>query len=92
MAAATSNNVPSVDIAAQFRDHQRVIATLDTLINLIRAIRPDVLAKGSDYTVEQVVGAEDVKSWQGEVALIQLVDGKSSTRIVQAIQSVSNPS
>jgi len=79
-------------------DRARVLAALaavdavvlfdeDTPIDLIRAVRPEVLAKGSDYTVEQVVGAEDVKSWQGEVALVELVAGKSSTQIVKAIRT-----
>jgi D-beta-D-heptose 7-phosphate kinase/D-beta-D-heptose 1-phosphate adenosyltransferase len=79
-------------------DRARVLAALaavdavvlfdeDTPRKLIRAIRPEVLAKGSDYTVEQVVGAEEIKAWNGEVALIELVAGKSSTRIVNAIRT-----
>jgi D-beta-D-heptose 7-phosphate kinase/D-beta-D-heptose 1-phosphate adenosyltransferase len=79
-------------------DRARVLAALaavdavvlfdeDTPLKLIRAIRPEVLAKGSDYTVEQVVGAEEIKAWNGEVALIELVAGKSSTRIVNTIRT-----
>ncbi len=79
-------------------DRARVLAALaavdavvlfdeETPIDLIRAVRPEVLAKGSDYTVEQVVGAEDVATWQGEVALIELVEGKSSTQIVKTIRT-----
>ena len=58
-------------------DRARVLAALaavdavvlfdeDTPLELLRAIRPDVLAKGSDYTVEQVVGAEEIKAWREE--------------------------
>jgi D-beta-D-heptose 7-phosphate kinase/D-beta-D-heptose 1-phosphate adenosyltransferase len=54
----------------------------DTPLNLIRAIKPDVLAKGSDYTEDQVVGGEDVKSWGGCVALVDLVPGRSTSKII----------
>jgi D-beta-D-heptose 7-phosphate kinase/D-beta-D-heptose 1-phosphate adenosyltransferase len=51
----------------------------DTPIEMIRSLRPDVLVKGADYTAEQVVGAEDVRGWGGEVFLAQLVPGASTT-------------
>jgi D-beta-D-heptose 7-phosphate kinase/D-beta-D-heptose 1-phosphate adenosyltransferase len=51
----------------------------DTPISLIAAIRPDVLVKGADYRKEQVVGGELVESYGGRIALIELVDGKSTT-------------
>lgn len=51
----------------------------DTPLDLIRALKPDVLVKGADYTVDQVVGAEDVQSWGGQVVLASLVDGQSTT-------------
>jgi D-beta-D-heptose 7-phosphate kinase/D-beta-D-heptose 1-phosphate adenosyltransferase len=54
----------------------------DTPIDLIAALRPDVLIKGSDYTVDTVVGAEIVQSWGGGVALIDLVPGHSSTKLI----------
>ena len=53
-----------------------VIFEEDT-IDLIRVLKPDVLVKGADYTVDEVVGAEDVKSWGGEVVLVELLDGHS---------------
>lgn len=53
----------------------------DTPLELIRAIRPDVLVKGADYTVDTVVGASDVQSWGGKVVLAQLVEGQSTTAI-----------
>ena len=52
----------------------------DTPMELIRAIRPDVIVKGADYRAEQVVGADFVKSYGGEVVLARLVDGESTSR------------
>ena len=54
----------------------------DTPLAIIDALRPDVLFKGSDYTVDTVVGHELVQGYGGEVELIDLVDGYSTTRIV----------
>jgi D-beta-D-heptose 7-phosphate kinase/D-beta-D-heptose 1-phosphate adenosyltransferase len=78
------------------QDRARVLAALesvdavvlfdtDTPIDMIRAVRPDVLVKGSDYTEAQVVGAEDVKGWGGRVALIDFLPGRSSTTIMNRI-------
>ena len=57
----------------------------DTPINLINAVRPDVLVKGSDYREDQIVGAREVRSWGGNVVLVPLVEGPSTTRIVSKI-------
>jgi D-beta-D-heptose 7-phosphate kinase/D-beta-D-heptose 1-phosphate adenosyltransferase len=58
----------------------------ETPLNLIKALRPDVLAKGADYTEDQVVGAAEIKSWGGRVAIIPLVDGRSTTAILSRAQ------
>ncbi|MGY6768564.1 D-glycero-beta-D-manno-heptose 1-phosphate adenylyltransferase [Komagataeibacter sp. NFXK3] len=55
----------------------------ETPIEAIRALRPDVLVKGADYTEEQVVGAPFVRGYGGRVALIDLIDGRSTTSLVQ---------
>ena len=57
----------------------------DTPMDLIRAIRPDVLVKGEDYAKEQVVGWEFVESCGGRVALAPLVDGRSTSGVIQRI-------
>ncbi len=57
----------------------------DTPLELIRAVRPQVLVKGADYTPEGVVGKEVVESYGGRVELIQFVDGKSTTNIIEKI-------
>jgi D-beta-D-heptose 7-phosphate kinase/D-beta-D-heptose 1-phosphate adenosyltransferase len=51
----------------------------DTPIELIRAIRPDVLVKGADYRIDQVVGADVVQSHGGRVMLADLLAGHSTT-------------
>lgn len=51
----------------------------DTPLDLIRAVQPDVLIKGGDYTRESVVGADVVEARGGKVVLVQLVAGKSTT-------------
>lgn len=79
-------------------DRARVLAALeavdavilfdeDTPLELIQTIRPDVIAKGSDYTEAQVVGAAEVKSWGGKVALIPIVPGRSTTGILEKLVS-----
>ncbi|PZP84646.1 MAG: bifunctional heptose 7-phosphate kinase/heptose 1-phosphate adenyltransferase [Azospirillum brasilense] len=55
----------------------------ETPLNLIRALQPDVLMKGADYTKEQVVGWELVESYGGRVELIPLKDGYSTTGIIK---------
>ena len=62
-----------------------VVFEEDTPIELIRAIRPDILAKGADYTPETVVGRELVESWGGRVELVALEEGKSTTGTIQKI-------
>ncbi len=57
----------------------------DTPENLLRAVKPDVLVKGGDYGVEQVVGADIVKAYGGEVRVLGLVENSSTTAIVNKI-------
>jgi D-beta-D-heptose 7-phosphate kinase / D-beta-D-heptose 1-phosphate adenosyltransferase len=75
-------------------DRARVLAALeaidavilfdeDTPLNLIHAVKPDVIVKGDDYTEEQVVGGVEVKSWGGQVKLIPLVQGRSTSKIIE---------
>lgn len=62
-----------------------VIFDEDTPLELIAALRPDILVKGADYTPEGVVGKDLVESWGGRVELIEFVDGKSTTNIIDRI-------
>lgn len=64
----------AVDLVAIFED--------DTPLELIRQIRPSVLVKGGDYTREQVVGHEIVEANGGEVVLVNILPGFSTTSLV----------
>ena len=78
------------------QDRARVLAALaavdavilfdeDTPLQLIDLVRPDVIVKGDDYTEEQVVGGTEVKSWGGSVKLIPLIQGRSTSKILEKI-------
>ncbi len=62
-----------------------VIFAEETPLRLIETLRPDVLVKGGDYTLDTVVGREQVESWGGRVELIKFVQGKSTTGLVDKI-------
>ncbi|MBX3378235.1 MAG: D-glycero-beta-D-manno-heptose 1-phosphate adenylyltransferase [Phycisphaeraceae bacterium] len=57
----------------------------DTPIRLIESLRPDVLVKGADYRKDQVVGGPLVESYGGRIALVELVQGKSTTETIAKI-------
>ena len=56
----------------------------DTPLALIEALQPDVLIKGSDYTIDRVVGADIVQARGGRVVLVDLEEGHSTSRLVAA--------
>lgn len=58
----------------------------DTPIALIEALRPDVLVKGADYALEQVVGGEFVRGYGGQVLLATLEPGFSTTRTIERLR------
>ncbi|MCX8163740.1 MAG: D-glycero-beta-D-manno-heptose-7-phosphate kinase [Candidatus Micrarchaeota archaeon] len=64
-----------------------VIFDEDTPIELIKKIKPDILVKGKDYKKEDVVGREIVESYGGKVELIELLEGISTTSIVEKISN-----
>ena len=64
-----------------------VLFDQDTPLELIQAIGPDVLVKGGDYTEDQIVGAEVVKARGGEVRSLKLVEGFSTTALVERIRN-----
>ncbi|HZK78839.1 MAG TPA: D-glycero-beta-D-manno-heptose 1-phosphate adenylyltransferase [Gemmatimonadaceae bacterium] len=67
----------SVDVVVLFTD--------DTPLELILSLKPDVIAKGGDYTVEQIVGAREVRGWGGEAVVIPLTPGHSTTSIIEKL-------
>jgi D-beta-D-heptose 7-phosphate kinase/D-beta-D-heptose 1-phosphate adenosyltransferase len=58
----------------------------DTPLQLIRALRPDVLVKGGDYDEATIVGAADVRAWGGDVVVVPLTPGQSTTSIVEKLR------
>jgi len=69
--AAVLASLASVDLVCLFEE--------DTPLELLKLIRPDLLIKGADYTRDTVVGAAEVESWGGSVALAELLPGHSTT-------------
>jgi D-beta-D-heptose 7-phosphate kinase/D-beta-D-heptose 1-phosphate adenosyltransferase len=63
-----------------------VIFGEDTPLELITALAPDVLVKGGDYTPETIVGAALVSARGGEVVVIPLTPGHSTTRTVEKLR------
>ncbi len=57
----------------------------DTPLELINLVRPDVLVKGGDYTLEQIVGAKEVLSWGGRVVINPIIPGFSTTAVLEKI-------
>ena len=64
-----------------------VVFDEDTPQNLISTLLPDILVKGADYSVENIVGAKEVIANGGSVKTINFVEGYSSTSIIKKIQS-----
>ncbi|MFZ1783842.1 MAG: D-glycero-beta-D-manno-heptose 1-phosphate adenylyltransferase [Ferruginibacter sp.] len=59
----------------------------DTPANLITAIMPDVLVKGGDYTLDQIVGAKEVIAHGGEVKMVPILEGFSTTAIIEKMKA-----
>lgn len=64
-----------------------VLFSEPTPLELIVSIKPDVLVKGGDYKVEDIVGAKEVMSWGGQVIVNPIVEGFSTTSIINKIQN-----
>ena len=62
----------------------------DTPESLLRALKPEILVKGGDYTLEQVVGGEYVKSYGGEVKALEFLDNCSTSAIVEKMREVGD--
>ncbi len=73
--ATVMASLAPVDLVTLFDD--------DTPLALIRALHPDVLVKGSDYTVDQVVGGDLVAGWGGRVLLVDLAEGHSTSATIR---------
>jgi D-beta-D-heptose 7-phosphate kinase/D-beta-D-heptose 1-phosphate adenosyltransferase len=81
--ASVIAGLASVDAVTSFED--------DTPLDLINQLRPDVLIKGGDYTVETVVGATEVHAAGGRVVLIDLLAEHSTTGTINRMQQPTEP-
>lgn len=63
-----------------------VLFEQDTPLELIRHLRPDVLVKGGDYTAATIVGAREVTGWGGEVVVVPLREGHSTTSTIARLR------
>jgi D-beta-D-heptose 7-phosphate kinase/D-beta-D-heptose 1-phosphate adenosyltransferase len=77
--AAMLSALACVDLVVHFDE--------DTPLELIRAIEPHILVKGSDYKPSQVVGKEVVEAYGGRVKLVDLVEGYSTTQLARRVRS-----
>lgn len=75
--AAVLASLSAVDLVVIFAE--------DTPLNLISVLRPDILVKGADYTVDTVVGRDEVESWGGKVVLADILDGHSTTATLRRL-------
>jgi D-beta-D-heptose 7-phosphate kinase/D-beta-D-heptose 1-phosphate adenosyltransferase len=75
--AAVLASLSAVDMVVVFHE--------EVPLNLINALRPDVLVKGADYALDEVVGAQEVKSWGGKVVLAELLSGHSTSNTIRRI-------
>jgi rfaE bifunctional protein nucleotidyltransferase chain/domain len=85
-------NSRAILLAAMFFVDAIVVFEEDTPLELIKALLPDVLIKGADYAIDNIVGAKEVLANGGDVHTIEFVDGYSSTSIIQKIRKQGNGS
>lgn len=82
-----SENSRALVLASMLMTDAIVIFEEDTPLNLITSIMPDVLVKGGDYTLEQIVGAKEVMANGGEVIIAPILEGFSTTSIIERMKS-----
>ena len=75
------SNIKGVDLVVLFDE--------ETPLELIRRLMPDVLVKGGDYTPETVVGRDVVEQAGGQVVIVPLLDGVSTTRVIESVRSMT---
>ncbi len=59
-----------------------VLFSQDTPYELIKTVRPDILVKGGDWTMSQIVGGDIVQAYGGQVLSLHFVEGKSTTNLI----------
>ncbi len=67
-----------------------VIFDEDTPLELVRALTPDVIVKGGDYSESSVVGAAEVRARGGRVVIVPLTAGQSTTKIIERLRDTAS--
>jgi len=78
------------------KDRAEIIAALEpvdyvfifneeTPLRVINMLKPDILVKGADYELREIVGAREMKSWGGQVKRVKLTQGRGTREIIQTI-------
>lgn len=67
----------AVDVVVMFEE--------DTPLELVQALRPDVIVKGGDYTLDSIVGAREVEGWGGRAIVVPLTPGQSTSSIIEKL-------
>jgi D-beta-D-heptose 7-phosphate kinase/D-beta-D-heptose 1-phosphate adenosyltransferase len=70
----------SVDYVALFKE--------DTPLKTIKLLKPDILVKGADWNVNNIIGRDVVLSYGGRVATVKLIEGRSTTNLIKKIAKV----
>jgi D-beta-D-heptose 7-phosphate kinase/D-beta-D-heptose 1-phosphate adenosyltransferase len=87
-----SENDRAMVLAALSAVDAVVVFDEDTPLALIEELRPDVLVKGADYAIDDIVGAGHVMSYGGTVLTCDLVPGKSTSRVVKLLRGKASNS
>ncbi len=81
-----SENDRAMVLAALSAVDAVVVFDEDTPLAIIEELNPDVLVKGADYTIDNIVGAKHVLSYGGKVLTCELVPGRSTTKVVDVLR------
>ena len=82
-----NENARALLLASLLMTDAVVLFEEDTPLELIKAIMPDVLVKGGDYAIEQIAGAKEVMANGGEVILADIIEGISTTAIIEKMRT-----
>ncbi|MEW5922382.1 MAG: D-glycero-beta-D-manno-heptose 1-phosphate adenylyltransferase [Candidatus Zixiibacteriota bacterium] len=83
------NDRAAILIALEAVDYV-IMFSEETPAKLISIVKPDILVKGADYKISEIVGADFVMSYGGKVKRIKLAKGRSTTAIIKKIKKMKN--